>query len=163
MAIVAFTFVLILGIVLGAYYTFVVRPESGERSRLLGRLAKPKGSSQLLKPGELERQVERLSDVKAIQDIRRYISTHANSRSADILARLPETLFREETLALSDLYALDWESFELAIELLRDWRLDRYYAAREDLFYPHGELAFERSSAVPARAVEKSAEQVTAE
>ena len=67
MAIVAFTFILILGIVLGAYYAFVVRPESGERSRLLGRLAKPKGSSQLLKPGDLERQVERLSDVKAIQ------------------------------------------------------------------------------------------------
>jgi tight adherence protein B len=69
MAIVGLTFLLILGIVLGAYFVFVVRPESDDRSKLLGRLAKPKGSSQLLKPGELERQVERLSDVKAIQAV----------------------------------------------------------------------------------------------
>ena len=67
MAIVAFTFVLILGIVLGVYFVFVVRPESGDRSRLLGRLAKPQGSSQLLKPGDLERHVNRLSHVQAIQ------------------------------------------------------------------------------------------------
>jgi hypothetical protein len=32
------------------------------------------------------------------------------------------------------LYALDWESFELAIDLLRDWRIDRYYADRTNLF-----------------------------
>jgi tight adherence protein B len=66
MAIVALTFLLMLGIVLGAYFMFVVRPESDDRSKLLGRLAKPK-SGQLLKPGDLERQVERLSNVQAIQ------------------------------------------------------------------------------------------------
>ena len=43
MAIVVLTFVLILGIVLGAYYAFVVRPERDERSRLLGRLATREG------------------------------------------------------------------------------------------------------------------------
>jgi hypothetical protein len=32
------------------------------------------------------------------------------------------------------LYELDLEAFELAIELMRDWRLDRYYAARLRLF-----------------------------
>jgi negative regulator of replication initiation len=37
-------------------------------------------------------------------------------------------------LQLSDLYDLDWESFQLAIELLRDWRIDRYYADQTDLF-----------------------------
>jgi hypothetical protein len=72
--------------------------------------------------------------VKAIQDIRRYISTHANSQSADVLARIPDTLQREGNLSLADLYTLDWEAFELAIELLRDWRIDRYYADQTDLF-----------------------------
>jgi len=67
MAIVVLTFVLILGIVLGAYYAFVVRPERGERSKLLVRLATPKGKSQLLKTGELERPVDKLSDVRMIQ------------------------------------------------------------------------------------------------
>ena len=67
MLIVLLTFVLILSIVLGAYYAFVVRPERGETSRLLGRLATPKVTSQLLKPGDLERPADRLSDVQAIQ------------------------------------------------------------------------------------------------
>ena len=67
MLIVLLTFVLILGIVLGAYYAFVVRPERGETSRLLGRLATPKVTSQLLKPGDLERPADRLSGVQAIQ------------------------------------------------------------------------------------------------
>lgn len=74
--------------------------------------------------------------MKAILDIRRYISTHANTESAEVLARIPDTLTREGNLSLADLYALDWESFELAIELLRDWRIDRYYADQTDLFAP---------------------------
>lgn len=71
--------------------------------------------------------------MKAIQDIRRYLNDHADTPSAELLSRLPVTLSREGTLALSDLYDLDWESFELAIELLRDWRIDRYYAGQLDL------------------------------
>jgi tight adherence protein B len=67
MAIVFLTFVLILAIVLGAYYLFVVRPEADDRSRVLRRLRRPEAKSQLLKPGELERQTDRLSDVQAIQ------------------------------------------------------------------------------------------------
>ncbi len=67
MLIVVLTFVLILSIVLGAYYAFVVRPERAEKSKLLGRLATPKVTSQLLKPGDLERPADRLSDVRAIQ------------------------------------------------------------------------------------------------
>ena len=67
MAIVVLTFVLILGIVLGAYYAFVVRPEGDDRSRLLKQLSKPKALTGLLKPGELERPADKLSDVQAIQ------------------------------------------------------------------------------------------------
>ena len=67
MAIVVLTFILILAIILGTYYAFVVRPEGGERSRLLGRLVTPKVASQLLKAGALERPVEKLSEVRAVQ------------------------------------------------------------------------------------------------
>jgi hypothetical protein len=71
--------------------------------------------------------------VKAIEEIRRYLTTHAGTPSAELLARLPATLFREGNLELRDLYALDWEAFQLAIQLLCDWRIDRYYADRADL------------------------------
>jgi tight adherence protein B len=67
MAIVGLTFLLILGIVLGAYFVFVVRPESDGRSKLLGRLGKTSIKSDLLKPGDLEARTDRLSDVRAVQ------------------------------------------------------------------------------------------------
>ncbi|MGZ8981841.1 MAG: hypothetical protein ACXW2G_11545 [Burkholderiaceae bacterium] len=89
--------------------------------------------------------------MKAIHDIRRYLSDHSNSPSAQVLSRLPATLSKEESLVLSDLYALDWESFELAIDLLRDWRIDRYYADRTDLF------------TVPSKLAERSPQLETAE
>lgn len=72
--------------------------------------------------------------MKAIQDVERYIREHPDTPSARLLARLPPALSREERLDLRDLYALDWESFELAIELLRDWRIDRYYTDRSGSF-----------------------------
>ena len=67
MAIVLLTFVLILGIILGSYYAFVVRLEGGERTKLLRRLTRPEPKSQLLKAGELERPADKLSDVRAMQ------------------------------------------------------------------------------------------------
>jgi tight adherence protein B len=69
MAMVVLTFILILAIVIGAYYAFVVRPERNEHSKLLVRLATPKIKSQLLKPGELERPVDKLSDVRIVQAV----------------------------------------------------------------------------------------------
>ena len=89
--------------------------------------------------------------MKAIHDIRRYLSDHSDSPSAKVLSRLPATLSKEESLVLSDLYSLDWESFELAIDLLRDWRIDRYYAERTDLF------------TVPAKQAERSPHLETAD
>jgi len=67
MAIVGLTFLLIVGIIVGAYFVFVVRPESGDRSRLLGRLGKTAIKSDLLKAGDLEARTGRLSDVRAVQ------------------------------------------------------------------------------------------------
>jgi len=43
-------------------------------------------------------------------------------------------LANERDFALSALYRLPFEEFELAIEVMRDWRLDRYYASRIHLF-----------------------------
>ena len=66
MVIVALTFVVVIGIVLGAYFALVVRPESDERSKLLGRLGKTKGTG-VVKGAQLERPVDRLSNVRAMQ------------------------------------------------------------------------------------------------
>jgi hypothetical protein len=57
-----------------------------------------------------------------------------HSNEAKVLALLAASLAGEKSFPLGDLYELDLEAFELAIELMRDWRLDRYYAARLRLF-----------------------------
>src|SRR4051794_29273939 len=67
MALVLLTFVLILGIILGAYYLFVEKAESDDRSKLLRRLRKPQAKSHLLEPGQLERRTDTLSHVHAVQ------------------------------------------------------------------------------------------------
>src|SRR5262245_61689344 len=69
MAIVVLTFIVILSIIVGAYYAFVVRSERDDRSKLLRRLAKPKTTSHLLKPGDLERPADKLSNVRAIESV----------------------------------------------------------------------------------------------
>jgi tight adherence protein B len=69
MLIVVFTFALVFSLVLGPYYLLVVRLERGEQSKLLGRLAKPTVTSQLLKPGDLERPADQLSAIQSIQAI----------------------------------------------------------------------------------------------
>ena len=66
MVIVAFTFIVVLGIVLGAYFALVVRPESFERSKLLSRLGSKSGGGAT-KAVQLERPQERLSNVRAVQ------------------------------------------------------------------------------------------------
>ena len=52
-------------------------------------------------------------------------ATPAASRE---LSRLLEALKEEREFPLSSLYEIDYEAFELAVEVLRDWRIDRYYA-----------------------------------
>lgn len=72
--------------------------------------------------------------MNAIKQVRRFLLDHPDSRSAPALARLAEALASESDYPLRELYELDADAFDLAIELMRDWRLDRYYAARIKLF-----------------------------
>lgn len=72
--------------------------------------------------------------MNAIKQVRRYLVKHPGSPSAKVLARLTAAVAEEAPFPLGDLYRLDAEAFDLAMELLRDWRLNRYYAARIKLF-----------------------------
>ena len=68
--------------------------------------------------------------MNAIKRVRLYMQKHPTTHEARVLAHLAASLADERAFPLADLYALDMEAFDLAIELMRDWRLDRYYAAR---------------------------------
>lgn len=68
--------------------------------------------------------------MNAIKRVRLYMQKHPTTAESRVLAHLAACLADERPFPLADLYALDMEAFDLAIELMRDWRLDRYYAAR---------------------------------
>jgi hypothetical protein len=72
--------------------------------------------------------------MNAIKSIRKRLEKHPDAASSKALARLVASLAEERSYSLAELYAMDYDTFEMALELLRDWRLDRYYAARLKLF-----------------------------
>lgn len=80
------------------------------------------------------RATVRLRLVNAIKKVRRYLLKHPDAPASGVLRRLIVTLGEEGEFPLSQLYGIELEAFELAMELLRDWRLDRHYAARIKLF-----------------------------
>ncbi len=66
----------------------------------------------------------------AIQKLEEYLQTRASPAAARELKRLVEALKREGEYPLASLYEIDFEAFELALNVLHDWRIDRYYADR---------------------------------
>ncbi len=72
--------------------------------------------------------------MNAIKKVRKYLLANPKSDDAHILSGLVTALGEESPFQLSELYKLNYEAFELAIAMLQDWRLDRYYASRMKLF-----------------------------
>jgi hypothetical protein len=72
--------------------------------------------------------------MNAIKAIRKHLERHPERPSSKALARLVAALAEEKSFSLAELYAMDYDAFEMALELLKDWRVDRYYAARLKLF-----------------------------
>jgi len=72
--------------------------------------------------------------VNAIKEVHKYLRKNPGTRSAHVLAQLVAAVGEETDFPLRHLYEIDRDAFDLAIDLLRDWRLDRYYAARIKLF-----------------------------
>ena len=72
--------------------------------------------------------------MNAIKVARRFIETDPADASAKILARLVLALESEASFELVNLYELDYKSFQFAMDILREWRLDRYYASKSKLY-----------------------------
>jgi hypothetical protein len=71
--------------------------------------------------------------MNAIKKTRKLIEADPASQSAKTLARLVRVLESDEKFDLGDLYELNYDEFDLAIEVLKEWRLDRYYMGKARL------------------------------
>ena len=81
--------------------------------------------------------------MNAIKKARKLIEAKPGSDAAKTLASLVRALESDEKFDLSQMYKLDYDSFEICIEVLKDWRLERYYLGKirlHDLSVQLGEL-----------------------
>lgn len=66
----------------------------------------------------------------AIKKARKLIEAKPTDEASVALADLVLALETEQSYPLHRLYDLDYKRFELAMEILAEWRLDRYYASK---------------------------------
>ena len=72
--------------------------------------------------------------MNAIKSARKFIVANPSSESARTLAQLVLALESETKFEIADLYKLELETFDIAIDILKEWRIDRYYAGKAKLF-----------------------------
>lgn len=72
--------------------------------------------------------------MRAIKKVRLLIEKNPQEKTAQIFARLIFSLVEEVDFSLKDLYLLNNAEFQLAMEILQEWRLDRYYMGKAKTF-----------------------------
>jgi hypothetical protein len=96
--------------------------------------------------------------MRALKKARKLIERNPGKPEAKILSALVVALESEEPFKLAELYQLDYDDFGLALELLNEWRLDRYYASKAVLLgisVQVGELSDDPKEPVASKAAAK--------
>lgn len=78
--------------------------------------------------------------MNSIKAARKLLAGAPTSEAAKTLARLVLTLESDEVFDLGRLYALDLEGFQLALDILEEWRVGRYSAGMAELFILSGQV-----------------------
>lgn len=68
-----------------------------------------------------------------IKKARRLIEANPHTDAAKTLAALVLALESEEKFDLAAIYKLNYDNFNLAIDILKEWRLDRYFSGKAKL------------------------------
>ena len=88
--------------------------------------------------------------MRALKKARKLIEANPQKSRAQTLSALVVALETETPFALQTLYQLDYDDFELALDVIKEWRLDRYYSSKVrllDLSVQVGNLQAEQSDA----------------
>ncbi len=72
--------------------------------------------------------------MRSIKQVKKIIEANPKSDVAQTFAKLILSLETEQAFPMQSLYALNTSDFELAIEVLKDWRLDRFYIGKAKVF-----------------------------
>jgi hypothetical protein len=66
----------------------------------------------------------------AIKKARKLIEDKPNDEAAPVLAEFVQALENDQAFVLGRLYDLDYKRFELALEIMAEWRLDRHFSSK---------------------------------
>ena len=72
--------------------------------------------------------------MRAIKKVRLAIAQNPQAQTAQIYSRLILSLVEEVDFSMKDLYLLATPDFQLAMDVLHEWRLDRYYLGKAKTF-----------------------------
>lgn len=97
----------------------------------------------------------------AIKKARKLIAENPTSTASQTLADLVLALESQKSYPLHALYELDMKRFELALEILKEWRLDRYYASKLRLLDASAQ-ALDLAKPLPAAGASPSTEPAPA-
>lgn len=93
--------------------------------------------------------------MRALKKTRKLIERNPEKPEARVLSALVLALESEEPFKLAELYQLDYDDFNLALQLLSEWRLDRYYSSKAvllDISMQLSQRELEPTPAAPAAA-----------
>jgi hypothetical protein len=68
--------------------------------------------------------------VNAIKKAAKYIYKNPDTPGADVLTSLARAIETNEPYALGPLFDLHHEEFQLALGMIKDWRVDRHYLSK---------------------------------
>jgi len=72
--------------------------------------------------------------LRTFKKVKKIIESDPNSNPAQTFSSLILSLETEQAFPMQKLYSLNNSDFDLAIELLKDWRLDRFYIGKAKVF-----------------------------
>lgn len=76
----------------------------------------------------------RKANMRAVKKLKKIIQDNPQSMQSMIYTKLILMLETDENNPLKDLYKLDQEEFDMAISLLKEWRIDRFYVGKSKVF-----------------------------
>jgi len=72
--------------------------------------------------------------MRAVKKLKKMIQDSPQSTQSKIYSKLILMLETEEDNPIKDIYKLDQDEFDLAIFLLKEWRIDRFYVGKSKVF-----------------------------
>ena len=83
---------------------------------------------------KFSRSYKLINNMRAIKKVKKFIEHSPESTTGLVYSRLILSLEAEEDFRIKELYKLNAHDFELALELMKDWRIDRFYIGKAKAF-----------------------------